>query len=66
MTDREADIRAEFAKLRELEDRLALMRKLGTCRHGIPTTDPDAANCAYYEDPENLRPAGPAHRRKEK
>ena len=32
------------------------------CRHGIPTTDPDAASCAWYEDPEHIQPAGPAHR----
>lgn len=34
----------------------------GTCRHGIATADPDAAACAYYEDPENLRPAGPGRK----
>lgn len=28
--------------------------QLATCRHGIPTTDIDAANCAFYEDPEHL------------
>jgi len=34
------------------------------CRHGIPVTDPDAAACAFYENPENLRVAGPGQRRK--
>jgi len=30
-----------------------------TCRHGISVTDPDAAACAFYEDPDHLAIAGP-------
>jgi hypothetical protein len=35
----------------------------GECRHGIAVTDQDAARCAFYEDPENRKPAGPPVRR---
>ncbi len=34
----------------------------GKCPHGISTSDPDAAACAYYADPEHLRIAGPGRR----
>ena len=42
----------------------------GHCRHCTDPDDPrhadpvfarDEANCAFYEKPENLVPAGPAH-----
>lgn len=38
-------------------------RKAGdTCRHGIPVTDKDAAACAFYENPDHLKAAGPGRR----